>query len=266
MNVTHGRLVCLLLWLVSVASQAHDFWIEAEPFYTSPGDTVELSLHVGNEFVGDTFPNVAAQYLAFNSYQPGKQTEVPGSLGRDPAGYLQIDQTGTHLIGYQSTFQLTRMDPETFLKYLESEGLDQARGLYLEAGNTVDKVSEQFKRHAKSLVQSGAAFSRDDSRLEIGYELELVPEENPYRLKPGDRLGLQLLYQGQPAEGIQVSAFSKTEPQHVQQQTTDATGRVSVTLDRAGPWLIKAVQINHRPNLQPAWESHWASLTFSIIP
>ena len=254
----------LLGLLASSFAVAHDFWIEARPYYTAPGDTVEFSLHVGEEFVGDSLPNIAQRYLAFSIYQPDRVIEMPGELGRDPAGYFQAPVEGTYLAGYQSIFNTTGIDSDTFVRYLEKEGLEHARKQFLNRDQKPASTTERFKRHAKVLWQTGQSFERDDSQLVIGYDLELVPRQNPYQLAPGSKLDLRLLYLGQPAADIMVAAFSKSAPDQVQTVRSDAQGRVSFVLDRPGPWLIKAVRIERLQDQQQEWESHWASLTFSL--
>ncbi len=259
------RLISLFLGLFIFGSgMAHDFWMQAHPYYTVPGQTVELSLHVGNDFVGDSLPNIASLYQSFSIYQAGKESEVAGAMGRDPAGYFIPDEEGTYLIGYQSVFNTTAIDFDTFMKYLDQEGLDAAKTTILAAREKPDRIKERYMRHVKSLVQVGDHHERDDSRLIIGHDLELVPQINPYLLQRGDALELSLNYLGKPVQDILVIAFSQHQPERVQRVRSDDSGRVSIKLDQGGPWLIKAVKIKRLIDQEQEWESHWASLTFAV--
>ena len=157
----------------------------------------------------------------------------------------------------------TTIDYDTFLKYLDKEGLQQAITGFVRDKQESDQTRERFKRHAKLLVRAGEDFARDDSSLVIGYELELVPLQNPYRLQPGAKLEIQLLYRNQPLAGILVKAFAQSAPTDVQTARSDSAGRVDITLDRPGPWLINAVRIQRLQGEKAEYESHWASLTFS---
>jgi len=113
---------------------AHDFWLEAAPFYTEPGKTVDLSVLVGNEYVGETLPNITSWYSDFSLYQPESRKDIQGELGRDPAGYFSATEEGTYAIGYQSTYTYTEIDSDTFNKYLREEGLQNALAYRREHG------------------------------------------------------------------------------------------------------------------------------------
>jgi len=258
--------------LVAIAwaatAQAHDFWLEAHPFYTPVGQPVDVSIHVGADFVGDSLPNIRNWYEDFSLHLPGESRPMPGALGDDPAGRFIPDRPGTWLVTYQSTFSFVDIDPQTFRKYLIMEGLDNALALRRERGEENRRGLERYQRHSKALVQAGDAFTLDASTLAVGQTLEIVPEVNPCRLKPGDRLTVRLLYRGKPAEDLLLIAFTRGAPEEKQQARTDAEGRVSITLDRAGDWMLKAVKIlpyssdSLDPNAE--WQSHWANLTFSL--
>lgn len=247
---------------------AHDFWIEAHPFYTPVGKPVDLSIHVGADFVGDSLPNIRNWYDDFSLYLPGEKKPVPGKLGDDPAGHFTPGRSGTWLVGYQSRFSYVDIDPQTFRKYLEMEGLDNALDYRRKKGLEQSNGRERYIRHAKALVQAGEDFSVDASTLAIGYELEIVPERNPYRLKAGDRLPVRLLYRGQPAEGLLLIAFSRSRPLEKQSLRSDEQGQVVIELDRTGTWMLKAVKIlpYSSADVDPKadWQSHWANLTFEL--
>lgn len=244
---------------------AHDFWIEADAFYTEPGKTVELSIHQGNQYVGDTLPNVVNWYNDFSIYYPDKKIDVPGELGRDPAGYFTPKQKGTYAIGYQSVFNNIKIKPEIFNQYLEEEGLSNAIQLRQEKQQTDTQGVERYIRHAKILLQSGSEFEIDNSSTEFGYELELIPQENPYQKHRGDTLDILLHYQQRPIAGVQVSAFSKAHADEVQKLVSDDRGLVTIKLNQGGPWLVKAVKMIALQDEEQDWQSHWASLTFGVL-
>lgn len=270
MNKTHGAVRCFgligLLW--SALAGAHDFWLEAHPFYTPVGKPVDVSIHVGNDFVGESLPNIRNWFDDFSIYQPSGKQPVEGRLGDDPAGHFTPDRAGTWLVGYQSTFSYVDIDPDTFRRYLEMEGLDNALEIRRIHGLEQQNGRERYIRHAKVLVQAGDGGELDMSTRAIGYELEIVPESNPYRLSVGDWLEVRLLYRGKPAEGLLLIAFSKTAPEGKQTIRSDAAGRARIRLDQAGPWMLKAVKIlpYHSETVDPEadWQSHWANLTFEL--
>jgi len=250
--------------LAGSAAQAHDFWMEAGPYYSEPGKTVDISLHIGTQFVGDTQPNIYNWYDDFSLYSGSNVSEIEGNLGDDPAGRFTPSQPGTYLIGHQTTFTFIEIEPEIFNKYLREEGLDNAIRFRQVHNLTNTPAKENYIRHAKLLIQSGTDFELDDSLREIGYILEITPLQNPYKLRKGEKLDLKVLYRGQPAPDLLLIAFSKNQPQRLQNIRTDSNGLATIALDEEGPWLAKAVKILRLENQNAEWQSHWASLTFSI--
>jgi len=254
--------------LMASGASAHDFWLEAHPFYTPLGQPVDVSVHIGADFIGDSMPNIPNWYEDFSIYPPQGKQPMPGRLGDDPAGHFTPDRSGTWLVGYQSTFSFVDIDPKTFEQYLIDEGLDDALAWRRENGLEQNRGLERYIRHAKTLIQAGDDFDIDASGRVIGYDLEIVPESNPYRLKAGDELAVRLLYRGKPAAGLLLIAFNKQTPENRQRIRSDAEGRVRIRLDRSGPWMLKAVKIlpysSDRVDPRARWQSHWANLTFEL--
>lgn len=266
MKKTHTvtQILFLIVSLLTGRVFAHDFWLEAQPFYTESGKTVDLSVHVGNDFAGESLPNIVNWYTDFSLYQATSKTKVKGELGRDPAGFFIPEQNGTYAIGYQSTFSYVEIDSDTFNRYLKEEGLDNAIDYRQKYNQTQAEGKENYIRHAKVLVQAGNEFDIDNSALKFGYELEIIPVENPYLKKINDNLDVQILYKNKPIDNILLIAFTKTNPQQTQRVRSDQNGKATITLNQTGPWLLKAVKILKLEENKADWQSHWASLTFAV--
>jgi uncharacterized GH25 family protein len=113
----------------------------------------------------------------------------------------------------------------------------------------------------------------------LGLPLELVPEQNPYRLRPGAALTVRVLRHGQPVPSAQVQVWQVSTPDSkptagpaVTHFATfsNAQGRVLLRLAGAGPYLLATVRMENAPpalalpgpTARPDWLSTWASLTF----
>lgn len=251
------------MWYSGVA-EAHDFWLEAHPFYTEPENTVDISVHVGNQYAGDSLPNIVSRYRDFSIYHNDKKQDVDGGLGRDPAGYFTPDHPGTYLIGYQSIWLSTEMDSDTFNKYLKEEGLEQAVEDSKHSNTGLPIIRERYIRHSKTLVQVGDNLHTDSSLVQTGYDLEIIPRQNPYRKNLNDSLTVQVLFQHQPAINLMLIAFSRKNPDLQQRVKTDTHGNATIELNDSGDWLLKVVKILPDNNNDTDWKSHWASLTFSL--
>ncbi len=250
--------------LVSAKVFSHDFWLEAHPFYTTAKKTVDISIHAGNNFIGDSLPNIVTWYSDFSLYNGLSKEEINGELGRDPAGYFTPQINGTYAIGYMSDFNYIEIPADTYNSYLKEEGLDNAINYRQKNGLNNTAGKEKYIRYAKTLVQSGNKFDIDNSAKNIGYELEIIPLSNPYKKKINDELTIKILYLNKPIKGILLTAFTKNKPELKQLIRTNHKGEASILLDQPGPWLLKAVKIKHIKDKRENWLSLWASLTFNL--
>ena len=90
---------------------------------------------------------------------------------------------------------------------------------------------------------------------------EIVPEQDPTALSSGDRLTVRLIKAGKPLPDFPVGLVAAgTKTGSIQK--TDAQGRVSFLLDRAGWWLLRATDIERSSKPDIDWESHFITLTF----
>ena len=94
---------------------------------------------------------------------------------------------------------------------------------------------------------------------------EIVPEQDPTALASGDRFTVRLLKDGKPLPDFPVGLVAE-KSKNGSIQKTDAQGRVSVQLDRAGWWLVRATHIERSANPDLDWESHFTTLTFQTGP
>ena len=247
------RILVLAAFLVSSPVLAHDFWIEPSAFTPTGGELVSLKLWVGEHLGGETLARNEAKIASFSSRGSGLDAPVIGIDGSDPAGFLRAKANGGVVVAYRSLRSSVDLDPSKFQAYLDLEGLPKVK-----AGREV------FSRCAKSLIAVGG---RGDPTFmkPVGLTLELIPEADPYTLSPGDRLTVRLLYNDRPLAGALVMALDQADAKSPQQVRSNALGRATFVLPRAGAWLIKAVHMIPAPRDAAAdWESFWASLTFSL--
>jgi hypothetical protein len=244
---------------------AHDFWIEPSGYRPAVGEVVHLRLRVGERFVGDPVPRNPALLDRFVAATAGGIVDVPGVDGADPAGVLRIAEPGTIVVGYRSRRSPLELPAERFEEYLAQEGLERILELRATRGQSALPGREVFSRCAKSLLAAGTG-GEPASGLRLGLDLELVSEADPTRLAaPGAQLPLTLLYRGEPLASALVRARSSADPSAFLAARTDGSGRVTLALTHAGPWLVTAVHMVEAPADTGAdWESLWASLTFEL--
>jgi uncharacterized GH25 family protein len=252
---------CFLLLATTV--RAHDFWIEPENFTPTATEAVAISLREGVKFKGNTLPYIDEWFRDFSMTTAAGREPIISVLGDDPAASIQLE-AGQALLGYQSVRSFVELDAEKFNNYLEHEGIEFIREERRRRGEDNDPAPEYFVRCAKALLQSDVE-GKSVYAKELGYTLELIPLDDPYLLIHGDTLGFQLLYRGEPAEGLLVQAFTREQPDAIQKVRTNAAGRAEVLLSRPGTWFIKAVQIQPiMGDPKALWQSYWASYLFTV--
>jgi len=64
--------------------QAHDFWLEAHPFYQQEGKKIGISIHVGTDMMGDPLPNIPAWYEEFSSLSADGRNRGRGEWAGNP--------------------------------------------------------------------------------------------------------------------------------------------------------------------------------------
>ena len=272
-----------LLALTGLTAGAHEFWLEAPRFRLEPGQTVHIRPLIGEQFKGGPWTNKAAKVLRLVRYgpAPADSTNLTPAPGFAPADTfrtaLAFAQPGTHVVLLQSTNSFLELPAKEFAAYLREEGLEYTLRLRQERDQQDAPGRETYRRCAKALVQVGAAAATPaaaDSacRRAYGLPLELVPEQNPYRLAANKALTVRVLRAGKPAFGATVQVWQR---QPDGQPTTHFTlhanqsGRVLLRLSGPGPYLLAAVDMTAAPASlrdRADWQSTWASLTFAGPP
>jgi hypothetical protein len=275
---------------ITTATLAHEFWVQPASFRVAAGAAVPLRLMVGENFAGKAWPRPTRRVRRFVRYGPGGPADStdlrPALLADSLAPALTCAAPGTHLLALTSRLAYLELPAAEFTAYLRQEGLGYALRQRQEAGEaTTKRGREAYQRCAKALVlaTSGprlpSAAADTTFRRVLGLPLELVPEQNPYRLRPGAALTVRVLRHGQPVPGAQVQVWQvptpNSKPTAGPAVTHFATysnvqGRVLLRLYGAGPYLLATVRMENAPpalalpgtTARPDWLSTWASLTF----
>lgn len=255
-----------LLFLSCAAAWGHDFWIEPSTYRPQPGQKVAVRLRVGEHFVGQAVPRMADLTRRFVDRFEGKETPLPGVPNTDPAAFFSSSAPGVHTLIYESGRSSVQLEGPKFETYLGQEGLEPIQKLRAKRGQTAAPAKEVFSRSVKSFVvvgSSAAKFADGPS----GLPLDLIAESSPLSLSGAKSLPLQLLFRGKPLAGAKVVAFPRRDPSHAVTGRTNAQGRVTLALDSADVWLVKAVHMIEAPaDAGAQWESFWALLTFEVGP
>ncbi|MFN2315467.1 MAG: DUF4198 domain-containing protein, partial [Gemmatimonadales bacterium] len=168
-----------------------------------------------------------------------------------------------------------RESPAAFQNYLVVEGAPEALERLRREGRVPrDTITRRYAKYAKSLVTVGQGGPTAWNRP-ANHPLEFIPASAEAPV-PGTTWSVQLLFRGQPMVGARVHAgavalgpaeglngLAGTE-QHTE-LLTDAQGRVSIPITRAGLWNLRTLQIVEADAGSGAdWDTHWATLVFEV--
>jgi len=262
---TMRRLALMLAGcVISLPSGAHDFWIEPDRFVFDAPAPVSVTLRVGQQLKGESVPYISDWIDRFEIDDADGRRTFTSHIGDDPAGISDVRSPGATWIAYQSRDDFVELPSEKFRDYLLMEGMDYILPLREQRDLASRAAREYYVRCVKSLLWWPGSRAADVS-TPLGLTLEIVPLGNPYTLPADRKLDVQLLYEGRPAAGLLVKAFTRESPQDQQLHRTDEEGRARLQFDRPGQWIIKTVHmvaVDDDP--YGDWRSYWASLTFSI--
>ncbi|MBL8209173.1 MAG: DUF4198 domain-containing protein, partial [Bryobacterales bacterium] len=248
---------------------AHDLYIMPSSFRPSPGQAITLGFHVGDSFpnseVAGRIPRLVQPKLSWQGGSaPVTNLRIEGL--RDLGSATTPSAPGTLTATVAPTPNFIELAPDKFLSYLKHEGLDEIIA-YRASHNESDKPGrERYSKYARALLRNGAK-STPFFQQPSGLIIEIIPTADPYSLKPGDQLPVQVLFRGKPAANLHMEASwaHGSETKSVSAGRTDANGRLTVSLPKAGLWRLHTIKMERCADPSAAdWESFWSSLTFEL--
>jgi uncharacterized GH25 family protein len=151
------------------------------------------------------------------------------------------------------------LDNDDVTHYLDEIGAGNDVRAEWEAAGPDRAWHEVYTKYAKTFVRTGGVGDDASCLQPVGLELELVPDRDPTGIAAGDTLTIRVLEAGEGLPGIAVGAVSGFDGTHTLERT-NAAGYVRVAITSAGPWLIRATDLDHRSD--GTWESAFTTMTF----
>ena len=261
------KLLCGLLLTTVVPTFAHDLYLMPERFVAAPGTHLRVFFQNGDEFpagVSAVKPE-RLRNTKLVSHAGSAMFESITAEAKRTTALVRVPGTGLAFLTAETLPSLITLDPKKFRSYLEHENLTNAMTWRDSHGEGGKPGRERYSKYVKSLIQ----VEKSDTyyRARTGLAIEIIPEADPYSLKPGATLPVQVFFRGAPAADVAVESAwlenGKAKMEVVGR--TDANGRARITVKATGPHRLHAIVMVRCAAPEAAdWESFWASLTFEI--
>lgn len=277
MNTKKTYLTASLVLSLTLLAVAHEFWLQPQRFFAAVNDVVPVEIMVGETFQGEHSEGKKNRIIQYIHLANGTKEDLAPGITNDHYGVANVTlkTPGTHLIAFANTPKFLSMRADSFLLYLQEDGLDNviAARKKLSEADGQKRSRELYRRCVKTLIQAG---DKPDSTFAIntGMPLEIIPAQNPYALKPGQPVYFQVLFEQKPLPMALVRYWNRDAANKLteEQQRSDAQGRVRFAL-RAGSNMVSLVQMVPYTGIaqtgmaqadfpQADWISYWGSLTF----
>lgn len=260
-----------VLFAGGTAALAHDLFFRAPRYVLAPRESVVVDVLSGTFSRSENAisrDRLAQLVLA----GPGgrRELDLEQWTEDDPksTALVAFEDSGTYVLGAALRPRLLKLSGKAFVAYLKEEGLEDVVAARVAQKRLEEPSRERYSKYLKAIFQVGAAAGAPLAAM--GHAAEIVAEENPYRLGPGDRLSVRCLVDGQPWARKVVFAGGRrgTSDQRFPRQrlVTDEEGRATVQLAGAGVWYVKLVAVREVVNPEANYESKWATLSFAVKP
>lgn len=251
----------------SATAFAHEYWFEPETFFPKQGEKIAVHLYVGDGLVKDREerPFKVEKTPLFKLFSVDKTSDLKSMMTEDamPIYTFSADEAGNYLLAMERNWSYIKLEAKKFEDYLREDGIEFIIAERAKLGETNKEGSERYSRYLKSLLQVGDR-QNDVYKKSLGMKLEIMPLENPYSKKVGDKVKFQILFDGKPLADRTVFADNRNST--TQKMKTDKNGKVTVKLDHSGLWLVRLVNMRRCPANcgEAVWESFWGAITFGV--
>jgi len=258
----------LPLLLLPLTLLAHDTWLIPSTFAPKPGDAMQLRLATSMAFPtsdGAAAPDRIARFTLRTA--SGSQVVAGYRVeGKFLVADVTPTQPGHAIVVLETKPRVLVMKPAEFAEYLKEEGAKEVLAARAAGGNSDAPGRERYRKITKTILCVGDAKDRAFAQPDNLW-LEIIPERSTCGLKTGDSIAVRVLFGGRPFAGAHLAAGYEgpTGHNYPVNLLTDAQGRATVKLDRAGAWYVRTHRIVPAQNDPEAdWQSAFSSLTFEV--
>jgi uncharacterized GH25 family protein len=255
-----------ILLLLFIPGVAQEYWMQSEKFAIKPGEKLVVNLQAGENFKGErwSIDKNAIEVLQLHQLSTTLNLRDSVNIATKNDVTHTIKNEGTYLLSLQSDNFFLESDPARFNDFLKACGLDDILYQRQKNNSLTSPGKEQYAIHTKLLVQVGQ--KRDDTfKKVLGSPAEIIPLQNPYALKIGDKIRFKILIEGKPVFGARVKVWNRSDNRTtIQNIYTEKDGTIESIISAPGPWMVSVVSMVPSKQAAAEWQSYRASLVFGI--
>jgi uncharacterized GH25 family protein len=266
-----SKLAVAFLLLVSlvVSASAHDLFLKLDTYFLQANSKVAVRLMNGTFQKSDGKVRPTRLQNVSLIAPDNKLAEPPLTSWRDDGNTSLFDlntaEVGTYLVGISTKHNNISLKAADFNDYLKHDGIPDILQKRREAGELNKDAHERYSKHVKAIFQVGGPLS-DNFKTPLNYPVEIIPQQNPYSLKAGEKLEVLCVLNGKPIPNQFVIAGWEVNGKESLSLSTraDGNGIARFELKSAGKWYIKFIHMAEIKDPKLNYESNWASITFEI--
>lgn len=245
---------------------SHDYWLHPKKFILLKDDTLTIHLYVGDklnieierEFQKDMTEKfeIITNDTSINLLPRLQDKSVPLLNER-----FELD--GLALVAMDRGWAYIELSPKDFEEYIRHEGIEGIK-ILKSGGKKVER--ERYRRYIKSLVSFGDKFEGEIYKKVLNQRLEIILLKNPFLLKAGDEIEVQVLFEGKPLADKTVMLYNLGQDKVLEQRVkTSKNGIAKFKINNSGFHLVRLVHLRKCEKCENVdWESFWASFSFEI--
>ncbi len=251
------------------SAHAHDLFIKLDTYFLRPNSQATMRLLNGS-FRASEGAVARDRMRDVSLVAPdGKISHPEATMWRDEGKTsllnLQTGNAGTYVVGVSTKPREIDLKAKDFNEYLAHDGLPDTLAARRKNSELSKDVRERYSKHVRAIFQIGDART-DAYKTPLGYPVEIIPQQNPYDLRVGQRLEVLCTLEGRPLADQFVLAGRETRGRMSRETSarTDANGIARFKLSGAGKWYVKMIHMTPVTNGDVNYESKWATLTFEL--
>jgi uncharacterized GH25 family protein len=256
-----------VLWVaLARGATAHDTWILPAATSARVGQAVVVDATSGMAFPALDYAMPPARIARASVRLGGVETQI---LERRRTAHslrfsVPVPSAGTATIWVETRPKTLELAPDQVREYLAEIGAAPEIAKAWEESPS-KRWRETYTKHAKTFVRSGEGSSDRSWAESAGMKLEIVPENDPFAVAAGAEFSVRVLFDGKPLSGFPVGFLAGGEKEGTIRKT-DADGRASFTLGRAGWWLVRGTRLEPSSRSDADWLSHFTTVTLRVAP